>query len=356
MEEDKKKYRRLKGLVILNSLREPIGGMNKSIMICSSFLVDYGIDIHFCSVANIYRIIRSLYRLVFLEKFLSFDFVCFNSIASFLTCFDIGIFLLNQCIKRKIPVFIYWHETDWVFKAIEYSRHKSISRIEAIASNPLITHLTVSKRCDDFIKNRFETENSQIVYNCTQINSFYEEIVEPSSPPVVLNIASIQERKGTDLFVDTAIKVCQENENVEFMWVGGGKTHNRLKELINKNKLAKRILFPGYIERPLLFLRRASVFYLSSRDDPFPLALLEAMCLGREIVAFDIGGVSEALKGSGTVVEPFNTDKAAAVILDKLEKKSKELMNRTVSQRYHDNFTPQHLAKRLNETIRNKIN
>ena len=39
------------------------------------------------------------------------------------------------------------------------------------------------------------------------------------------------------------------------------------------------------------------------RDDPFPLVVMEAMLLGKPVVAFDVGGVAHQLGDSGLVVE-----------------------------------------------------
>lgn len=346
---------KLKGLVAVNSLKEPLGGMNKSITSCAPFLKNHDIDLHFISVANIYRLIRGIYRIIFLEKMLHFDFIVFNSIASFLTFHNIGIPIAHLCLNLNKPVYIYWHETDWVFNSIENMNPSIMKKIDKLSKNKEIVHLTVSTKCDEFIKKRYNNATTRIVYNCTRIDKQFTHIVSPGSPPTVINIASIQERKGVDLFIETAIKVCKKNNQVEFLWIGNGHSYKRWQKDINKNKLEKRILFSGFLENPFILLRRASIFYLTSRDDPFPLSILEAMCLGREIIAFDIGGINEGLSGNGTLIRPFDIDSAVKAILMRLEKKPEELLNTSAIAHYYQNYTPQHLADRLNSVFREKI-
>jgi glycosyltransferase involved in cell wall biosynthesis len=171
----------------------------------------------------------------------------------------------------------------------------------------------------------------------------------------VINLASIQERKGTDLFVETAIKVCQVHPSVEFVWLGDGQPFGTWKADIKQMGLEERILFPGYVEAAYLMLRRASVFFLSSRDDPFPLSVLEAMCLGRSIVTFDVGGAPEALADHGIVIRPFDTAAAAEVILEILGRLPNDRLNLAVRNRYLQLYTPQKFAARLEECIRGHL-
>jgi glycosyltransferase involved in cell wall biosynthesis len=94
---------------------------------------------------------------------------------------------------------------------------------------------------------------------------------------------------------------------------------------------------------------------LSSRDDPFPLSVLEAMCLARSIVAFDVGGAPEALAGHGQLVPPFDTGAAAAAILERLARPPEALVDLALRDRYLALFTPDRLAQRLNQQIREHL-
>jgi glycosyltransferase involved in cell wall biosynthesis len=172
----------------------------------------------------------------------------------------------------------------------------------------------------------------------------------------VVNLASIQERKGTDLFVETAIKVCRRHPTVEFLWLGDGEPFGSWQREISQAGLEHRILFPGYVEAGHLILRRASIFFLSSRDDPFPLSVLEAMCLGRTVVTFDVGGAPEALDGQGYVIPPFDTDLAARAILECLDKPRANLVSPSLRERYLALYTPERFAARLNHVVRAALN
>ncbi|MEG4838601.1 tetratricopeptide repeat protein [Microcoleus sp. B9-D4] len=345
----------LRGLVIINSMEQPPLGMNKSIQIVAPYLVqNHGIYLEYSSSH-----LESLSKTI-AHKLHWYDFVIFNSAAS-LRSWNHPNFV-KLIAKLNIPVFIYWHETDWTLN--QWKRNYTIAHqsIIDISTNPNFAHLTVSDACSEAIKKSYpNSKNIYKIHECTDIPKNYNLGLQKNlsiSDLFVLNIASVQERKGTDLFVDTAIKVCQEHSTVKFIWLGkvipmGKELYEKCQFKIKSLGLEKRILFPGHIESPWeYYLRNASVFFLSSRDDPFPLSILEAMCTGRNIVAFNVGGTPEALGGYGTIIEPFNIDAAAKKIINLLKIESGNLFDDNLIKRYNNLYTPEMLAFRLANCVK----
>jgi len=57
------------------------------------------------------------------------------------------------------------------------------------------------------------------------------------------------------------------------------------------------------------YLALADGLVLTSREDPFPLIMIEAAALGMPIAAFNSGGVKEFVKeGMGIVIDSNNTE------------------------------------------------
>ena len=108
---------------------------------------------------------------------------------------------------------------------------------------------------------------------------------------------AVEHRKGADLWVEAARQVSEamSGQRVRFVWVGEGAQPGQFDATCG-------VEFIGPSANPYAHMRRFDVFTLPSRDDPFPLVVLEAMSLGTPVVAFAVGGVPRQIGDAGIVV------------------------------------------------------
>jgi len=146
--------------------------------------------------------------------------------------------------------------------------------------------------------------------------------LEPDSF-IVLSIAFGDHRKGVDLFVEAGLQVAQEIEHIYFIWVGHFDAS--MKEEINKklevSDFSDRFIFPGMDFQSDLYYAAADFYALTSREDPFPNVVLEALNASTPVVAFEgTGGFCELLsRGAGSLVPPFDTSAFAREIISLLQ-------------------------------------
>jgi len=110
---------------------------------------------------------------------------------------------------------------------------------------------------------------------------------------------------------------------VHFLWVGGESDGPRFGALWHDVKnvgLEKYIHFLGVRPNSLDYFAAFDVFALVSREDPFPLVILEAASLGKPIVCFDgSGGAKEFVENDCGFVLPYldiqgMADKVVAIL------------------------------------------
>lgn len=122
----------------------------------------------------------------------------------------------------------------------------------------------------------------------------------PAEALVVAGCGAAGWRKGTDLFLDLARDLPPRvgGRPVHLAWIGGearpGDLH-RLRADIALRGLGERVHLVGEVPDAGPWLAGADVLALTSREDPFPLVVLEAGARGVPVVAFRSGGVTEAL-------------------------------------------------------------
>ena len=119
--------------------------------------------------------------------------------------------------------------------------------------------------------------------------------LQGSDRPLIGMCGLAQPRKGADIFLDVAVRCPQ----YDFVWIGpwgppdtplNGETYERYVALDCPN-----FYTTGLTENPYAHLQRLDAFSLSSREDPNPLVVPEALLLGRKVIAFSETGASATL-------------------------------------------------------------
>lgn len=116
-------------------------------------------------------------------------------------------------------------------------------------------------------------------------------------------------RKGTDLFLQAARAVHQKgSENIRFLWVGGEQGEDALQfdHDIRAMDLQTRCNRVPTTSKVLDYYCAMDVFALTSREDPFPLVMLESAALGLPTVCFaGSGGGPEFLGKDAGLIAPY---------------------------------------------------
>lgn len=130
------------------------------------------------------------------------------------------------------------------------------------------------------------------------ISGVRTELSIPPGDLVVGNIAHLRSQKGHELWLETARAVMSKFPETTFVIVGREKEpgyEDMLKQKAVDLGIDRKIRFTGFRADPYPYLASFDVFLMTSEFEGFPIALVEAMALGRPVVATDVGGVAEAL-------------------------------------------------------------
>ena len=120
--------------------------------------------------------------------------------------------------------------------------------------------------------------------------------------PCVLFVGNLIPRKGLPFLVEAAGKILKEHATAKFFIVGKGPMKEQIVNSINKKGFWKNFLFVDGLKEEMLALAYncADVFVLPSIQEGQGIVLLEAQASGKPVVAFDVGGVPEAMRDGET--------------------------------------------------------
>ncbi|OOZ35796.1 hypothetical protein BOW51_10205 [Solemya velesiana gill symbiont] len=129
----------------------------------------------------------------------------------------------------------------------------------------------------------------------------------PEDSQIVLGVGYADYRKGIDLFVEAGLKMAQRIPQAYWIWVGHWEINIQQKidkKLAEFPAIKERFIFPGLQSDTALFYSGADVFALTSREDPFPSVVLEALDAEVPVVGFEGAGgfVGLLRRGCGVLV------------------------------------------------------
>ena len=114
-------------------------------------------------------------------------------------------------------------------------------------------------------------------------------------------------RKGFDYFVQSCTDLMTQRDNIYALWVGhmDQAFADQSMEYARQHGLENNFLFTGLVDDPRKYYAAATVYALTSREDPFPSVVMEALDALTPVVAFkDSGGFENLLKRNcGLLVE-----------------------------------------------------
>ncbi len=148
----------------------------------------------------------------------------------------------------------------------------------------------------------------------------------PEKNQVVIGVGFGDFRKGIDLFVKCAAEVCLKIEDVSFLWIGNVSPdmESVMDKILHNN--SNNIIFAGFQSDPMKYYMVGDLFLLTSREDPFPTVVMEAMYAKLPVIAFNGGGgyVDIVSDNTGKIVEMENYKQMADVcitfLMDKTQK------------------------------------
>lgn len=218
-------------------------------------------------------------------------------------------------------------------------RREIVARMANIFPDKIITVSEAVKAT--YVQKIKDPQKITVIYNGIQIESFEagndkntvrKEFNIPQNVSLVVSISVLRPGKGLEVFLKVAAAVRKKYPDVKFLIVGevifkrdrGYKEH--LLYLSRKLEVSEAVVFTGFRQDIPNILSQVDVFVFSSiLPDSFPTVLLEAMAMGKPVVASRVGGVSEIVvdKITGFLVPPDNPEETAKYILLLLREKNR---------------------------------
>ena len=196
-----------------------------------------------------------------------------------------------------------YREGSWKYNLIKAAETRVCSRVEQVA-------VLCEGLKKDLEKRNLRADKITPVYNGVNPDDFHpvdadDEYIQEwglSGKTVIGFVGSFYRYEGLNLLVDAFYRIANERDAI-LLLVGGGETEHELRQKIQHLGLADKVVMPGRIphERiPGVYAMIDVLVYprysMRLTELVTPLKPLEAMAMGKTLVASDVGGHRELIK------------------------------------------------------------
>jgi len=143
-----------------------------------------------------------------------------------------------------------------------------------------------------FIPNGVDTERFAPTADIAEAR---RELGIGAADPVVGIVAALRPEKNHALFLEMARRLVQQLPATRFLIIGDGPCRDSLEQAARELGLTLHVLFLGSRDDVPRLLAAMDVFALTSHIEANPVSILEAMSVGRPVVATDVGSIHEAV-------------------------------------------------------------
>jgi glycosyltransferase involved in cell wall biosynthesis len=168
---------------------------------------------------------------------------------------------------------------------------------------------------------RLSPDKCLTIYNPVDVKHILasgEEPVEhpwfqPGGPPVIVSIGRLAKQKDIPNLLH-AFAIVRKSHDVKLAILGEGTERRALTAKVEELALGDHVWMPGFVSNPYPYLKRGTLFVLSSAWEGFAIAIAEALAFNLPVVSTDCpSGPSEILKGGEYgILVPVNDSKALA--------------------------------------------
>jgi L-malate glycosyltransferase len=152
-------------------------------------------------------------------------------------------------------------------------------------------------------------------------DTFRKEMGIGPETSVIGNIAHFADHKGHRYLVEAAGEVIRHRPGARFVLVGDGELKKTIESQVRGLGLENNVVFTGFRTDIPSILAAFDLFVLSSHLEGLCTSLMDAMAMGKPVVATTAGGIPEVVEDgvTGLLVPPKNPPALAEAMIRMIE-------------------------------------
>ena len=240
------------------------------------------------------------------------DFIYSNTIATASSAIQIKEAL-------SVPLIAHIHELSFSLSLYASKTDKDnflksadgiIACSQAVKDNLINDDPTLSDKTE-VIHSFIDNERVLKLHQVSDIKAIKKEFDLPEGTLLAGACGNAEWRKGLDVFINLANTMSQKtlSKPLHFVWIGlkpEGQYYEQIMYDVVKMNIEDMISFIAPTPKAVEIINALDFFIVSSREDPFPLVMLEAALCKKPILGFkNTGGCSEFVKDEAGILSNY---------------------------------------------------
>lgn len=268
--------------------------------------------------------------------------------------------------KMKLPIIYTCHA--WSFHIDQHPVVKKMriwsegfltSRMDVNICGSIANKETARKLFKHFDAEVINNSIDPVRFNpCGSYKDVRAELGIDKNEIIVASVARFTLQKQPLRLINAFAEVVKKIDNVKLLMVGDGELKKKAIDLINALNLQEKVILQPFRQDVPDVLAAADIFVLPSLWEAFPIALLEAMSMGKAVVATNVDGTPEMVthNDNGLLISLRSMEKELEESLVKLcmEKELRRKLQQRAVETIYNRYNADILARK-NEAIYHKL-
>jgi glycosyltransferase involved in cell wall biosynthesis len=177
----------------------------------------------------------------------------------------------------------------------------------------------VSKEIQQILSGEYGLENDKLItipngYDDNLVSKVKAHNINGKENKIVF-VGRLEQGKDPFTLIRAFKRISIRHEDAKLLIIGDGSLRESMETLCKELNIADRVFFYGHLslEKVMALVADSNIYALTSLEEGLPISLIEAMALGRPIVATNVGGVPDVVEDgiNGLLVPPRAPERLA---------------------------------------------